>query len=120
MARLETKVNELHEIWRENRIREYEREKLAQLEREKKLRKQKELDDFKGLLNRSLRWQQVKVLREFIADARDQAVRSNTVTEEFLIWVDWATKKANWYDPCLEAEDPLLLEVDRESLTMLP
>lgn len=60
----------------------------------------------------------MKVLREFIADAKAQAISSNTVSDEFLRWVEWATKKADWYDPYLEEEDSLLGEVDKETLSI--
>jgi hypothetical protein len=79
LAKIETKIDELHECWRQNRIREEEENKRLQILKEKEQRKQKELRDFKKLLNKSLRWQQVKILRDFIADAEARAVLSNEV-----------------------------------------
>jgi len=118
VAKIETKIDELHECWRKNRIREEEENKRLQIQKEKEQRKQKELRDFKKLLNKSLRWQQVKILRDFISDAEARAISSNAVSDEFKSWKAWAVKKADWYDPYLEAEDALLIEVDKEKLSM--
>lgn len=118
LAKIETKIDELHECWRQNKIREDERNRLLQIQKEKEQRKQQELGDFKMLLNKSLRWQQVRILRDFIADAEARAISTNNVTEEFKTWKVWASRKADWYDPYLELEDELLAEVDKEKLSM--
>lgn len=118
LAKIETKIDELHECWRQNKIREDERDRLLEIQKEKEQRKQQELRDFKKLLNKSLRWQQVKILRDFIADAEARAVLSQEVSDEFRNWKAWAVKKADWYDPYLESEDELLIDVDKEKLSM--
>ncbi len=63
-------------------------------------------------------WQQVKILRDFIADAETRAISTNSVSDDFKAWKVWALKKADWYYPYLEVEDALLLEVDKEKLSM--
>lgn len=118
LARIETKIDELHEFWRLNKIREDEENKRRQIQKEKEERKQQELSDFKKLLNKSLRWQQVRILRDFIADAQSRAISSQTDSHEFKQWKDWAEKKADWYDPYLETEDELLQGVDKEKLQL--
>lgn len=117
LARLETKINDLHEIWRQNRIREEEEERLRLIEREKDQRKYRELEAFKLLLNKSLRWQRVRILREFIAEVKNRPTRDSN-KDEVDEWVRWATKKADWYDPQINSEDELLSQVDRETLTI--
>ena len=113
---METKVDLLHEIWRQNRIREEEENRRIQSIKEEEDRKEQELQNFRTLLNQSRRWRQVKVLREFLADAEVRAISNNKLSEKFATWLEWATKKADWYDPYIEAEDSLLMEVDRENL----
>jgi hypothetical protein len=95
---------ELEEIWR---IQREEREKEEELIQ----RKEKELEDFKNLIGNAHQWQQAKILREYIA-----AVEQNSdsgIDEELRGWINWAKKKADWYDPLIKAEDELLGEGDR-------
>jgi hypothetical protein len=42
--------------------------------------------------------------------------RTHTNSEELKNWLNWARKKADWYDPFTEAEDQLLCDADRNSL----
>jgi len=116
IARLETKVEELHEIWRQNRIREEKEKERIRLVEEAQKRKEDELKDFKTLLNQADRWKRVQVLREFISDAKSRAVLNDQSPDKFDVWLDWATKKVNWYDPYIESQDELLVDVDRETL----
>lgn len=117
LARLETKVDDLHEIWRKNQIREDEEKQRIQLIEEAQKRKENELKAFKSLLNQAERWKKVQGLREFLHDAKTRATVDNRNSDKFNSWFDWATKKVNWYDPYIEAQDELLVEVDREKLT---
>ena len=33
-------------------------------------------------------------------------------------WLNWARKKADWYDPFVESNDELLSEANKEKLTL--
>jgi hypothetical protein len=57
------------------------------------------------------------MLREFIDDVEHKAVEKNSVTNELGSWIKWARKKADWYDPFVEAYDELLHGADRERLS---
>ena len=117
LANLEIKVKELKE---ENlRIKEYwakEREK-ERIELEKKKGKEKELYGFMRLLKKAKRWRKATMLRDYINAVEIKAIESGNVSEDFKNWLMWAQKKADWYDPNIEAEDKLLEGVDKDSLT---
>lgn len=40
------------------------------------------------------------------------------LTDELRDKIDWIRKKADWYDPFIEAEDELMRGIDREELKM--
>ncbi|HEX5167634.1 MAG TPA: hypothetical protein VFW11_00570 [Cyclobacteriaceae bacterium] len=47
----------------------------------------------------------------------DAARRDGTVNEDVRNWIEWARKKADWYDPNIEQEDELLGIVDKSALS---
>lgn len=115
IAKLEIRGKELAE---EELIREKER--AIQKEKEQKRRdlekvKEKELLDFKSLLLKAKRWQEAEFIRHYL-----NTVEKTPLQDEFkpLLreWIEWARKKADWYDPTIEADDELLKDVDREKL----
>jgi hypothetical protein len=115
IAKLEIRGKELRE---EELIREKER--AIQKEKEQKRRdlekvKEKELQDFKSLLLKAKRWQEAEFIRNYL-----NTVEKTPLQDEFkpLLseWIEWARKKADWYDPTIEADDELLKDVDREKL----
>ena len=59
---------------------------------------------------------QVTLIRNYIDDLEAKAKARNTLTDEFKDWVFWARKKADWFDPTLEAEDDLLNDDDKKKL----
>ena len=77
-------------------------------------KKEKELVDFKNLLISSELWHKAENLRQFIDKMEESFTSSNNTLLE---WLQWARKKADWYDPFIEAKDELMAEVDRETLT---
>ena len=117
LAKLETKIDELHEIQRVKRERREEEEREKRLKEEYKKRQEMELVSFKKLLNKSVRWKEVQVLREFLNDAEARALSSDQNSEEFKNWLLWARRKADWYDPYMNVEDELLKSIDKDALT---
>jgi hypothetical protein len=95
--------------WDEQRKQIEEREAL-------KKREEQELKDFKTLLARANRWHEAQFLRKFIEAMQVAATGENKETRE--AWINWATKKADWYDPLINADDTLLANVDRDRLTL--
>lgn len=104
----------------ETRIREIEQQKEEEEERirmELEQRQELELQNFKVLLKITRRWQQLKLIRGYIDELEAKSTEQNLVTEEIKEWIEWVRKKADWYDPDINAKDPLLDDVDKETLT---
>jgi hypothetical protein len=115
IAKLETRGKELRD---EKLIREKERtiqELKEQKRRDLEKVKEKELLDFKSLLHKANRWKEAEFIRNYLNE-----VEKKPLQDEFkpLLreWVEWARRKADWYDPIIEADDELLKDVDREKL----
>ena len=79
--------------------------------------KERELSDFKSTLQLAGRYQKAIELRNYISAFEDNAIKNNSLTEEQQKWIEWARKKADWYDPFLEAYDLALDGANRETLT---
>lgn len=107
---------------REERInREKEsaiREEKARIAKEIQARKEKELTDFKALFKLSKRHEEAEIIRRYIQKLEDFAISKNELTDTTKEEIAWARKKADWYDPFIESEDELLIDVNREDLTM--
>lgn len=94
--------------------KKYEEEK--QREKELQLLKDEELAKFEGLFQAATRFQKAQYLRNFIQEFEDYAIKSNTLNPEKQEWINWAKEKADWYDPFIEKEVPLLNDIDRDTL----
>lgn len=91
-----------------------QREKQQAIEQVAKQREQ-ELTSFKNLLEQANPWKQAQVLREYL-DSFSSDLPQSMLSKEKTDWLAWAKKKANWYDPKVEAEDKMLNGVDRNTL----
>jgi hypothetical protein len=78
------------------------REKIEQIKKDAEERKQAEQAAFEKLLSDSQRWNQSKLLRDYIAEAARRSADP--------AWIEWASKKADWFDPFIKLEDELLGE----------
>jgi hypothetical protein len=108
-----------------------EEERLERIESEKRKEKKKEeerllkefeekqereLEVFKTVLQDSERWHKSVNLRNYITEVEAKAIAASNVTEELKAWIDWAKKKADWYDPFIGKEDDILNGIDKASL----
>jgi hypothetical protein len=71
-------------------------------------RKMKNIENFKMMLEKSKRWNDAVVLRNYIQEVEKQAIETNALTAEKQEWLAWARSKADWYDPFVEKKDELL------------
>jgi hypothetical protein len=81
-----------------------------------KERQDKELGDFKQLMQKADRWQRLKLIRGYIDELEAKSIEMALLTDEVKEWITWARKKADWYDPQVNAPDELLQGVDRDTL----
>ena len=105
----------------EERIRreEYEEEQRQEEIRRKKHeeledKKDAELVSFRSLLLNSERWHKAENLRNYIDEYEEKAQPNDVKLQD---WLAWARRKADWYDPFINAEDQLLGEVSKEELS---
>ena len=118
LAKLEIDSDELNaEQLIRNKERE-EREKQELLRKEFQKRQEKELLAFTEIIQKAARWHKAVNLRNYIDAVEQKALAANMVSDELTSWLEWARKKADWYDPFIEGEDELLDEVDKENLTI--
>ncbi len=95
-----------------------ERELKEKIRKEYEKRQDEDLEAFRQTLNKAERWHKAENLRNYINEVELKAVAVNNLTEEIQDWLIWARKKADWYDPFIEAEDELLRNTDKENLTI--
>jgi hypothetical protein len=100
--------------WQEENAKRDEEERIK---KEYQKRKLDELEKFKKVMKKAKRRYKAEMLREFIDDVEHRAIEKNKITNELKTWITWARKKADWYDPFVEAYDELLHGADRESLS---
>jgi hypothetical protein len=107
----------------EERIRRTEREKEQAIRAEQERIKEallekgkKELEKFKQLVNDAKRYEEVKLLRAYIADLEIKA--KENLNKELNAYVQWAKAKIDWYDPSVNAPDEALSRFNRDSLKL--
>jgi len=110
LAHLEIAGEYWTNLRREQRIEDEERQEKERVRKELEQRKQNELSAFKNLLNQSVRWRKAVDLRLYIKEVEMKMYKNGELPEEQKGWIEWARKKADWYDPFIEAEDELMTE----------
>lgn len=99
---------ESSEIIRKAReAREEERRKLEEAERlreERRKRHMIEVERTVVLINKAQDYAMACKIREYVSALES----SCNLAEEDIQWIDWAKKKADWYDPIIAREDEIL------------
>ncbi|CAM3684324.1 hypothetical protein COLU111180_02820 [Cohnella lubricantis] len=94
-------------IRKEREAREEERRKLEEAERlreERRKRHMIEVERTVALTNMAQDYAMACKIREYVS-----ALESfRNLAEEDIQWIDWAKKKADWYDPIIAREDEIL------------
>jgi hypothetical protein len=114
---LELKAKKMLEeriIWEKHRKEQAEKDRIAKALQQKK---DMELADFKELLRKAKRHDLAEMIRKYILELERNALLKNTLSVEVIKEIEWARKKADWYDPFVEAYDELLHGADRERLS---
>lgn len=106
---------EWHERCRQNQLKWQEEERIR---KEFEKRQEDDLESFRQTLKNAKRWHKAENLRNYINEVESKAIVGNNLTEETKAWLIWARKKADWYDPFIEADDELLKGTDKETLTI--
>jgi len=108
--RLKNKRIELEASW----AIQHEKRRIIE---EKQIRTNKELTDFKKLLKSVSRWHIAEDLRNYLNKVEENAKGNNTYSDDLKKWIDWARKKADWYDPLISSADEYLIESDLDKFS---
>ena len=104
-------------IWR---IEAEERRKLAEESRkiaqEIQQQKDKEALRMKKMFLDATRLHQTNIIREYIKTVEAKAIENEPLTDELKDWIQWANNKADWYDPLINGDDPLLDDVYKTNI----
>lgn len=97
--------------------RGWEQQRIAtELRKQKEDLKAKEFTDFKRLVADANRWSQAEMIRNYINELEKKGFKKGIELTEFVSWIEWARKKADWLDPDIELYEEALAEVDRTKL----
>jgi hypothetical protein len=114
MARIELEGQRLADesaYYKKQREKQERKEKREQALQE---RIEKELKHFNDMLDQAVRWRKAKDLRAYIDEREKNAMAKDQMTDQFKRWLTWARKKADWYDPFVDAKDKLLKHVEKD------
>jgi len=111
-AELERERNYRIEVAEHRRLEE-ERRKIAQ---EIKQQKDNEALRMKKLFLGATRLHQTNIIRMYIKTIEAKAIENEQLTDELKDWIQWAYKKADWYDPLINGDDPLLDDVYKTNI----
>lgn len=116
ISRVELDIEYYERAWTENAKRE-QNKKANEDEKAKILTSKKaELDAFKALLRSAQRHHKVKLVRDYINYKEEVAKQNSSYDESLKHWIEWARKKADWYDPNVNTLDSILDEVDKDKI----
>jgi hypothetical protein len=95
-------------------------EERKQSELERKKRTNAELEKFNAILIQQNRWHQAQIMRDYLNQYENYFQNLNQLDEQKKEWLDWARKKADWYDPFIELNDVIMERIDRDKLEPIP
>jgi hypothetical protein len=111
------RAGELKEREIQRQKNEQERQERARLREAFEERQKKELSKFKQLLFDAHRFTIANQVRAYADHIENDAKQKNCLNDEAKGDIEWARKKADWFDPTLaEQKDELLDSIDKETL----
>lgn len=103
--------------WKEEaRIKKILQDERDRIRKEFEKLRDDDLNKFKELIENSKRYQKVEMIRKYINTVKNYSKENNTFDNKIQDWVEWANKKADWFDPLINAEDKLLDDIDKDTL----
>ena len=118
LQKLEDAAEEMRQEQIANEERRRENERKEALRREREALEDKELKALQMLMSQAKRWEQIKMLRNYINDMESMAKSKGNLDDKMASWIIWAKEKADWFDPSINREDELLEHVDKHTLNM--
>jgi hypothetical protein len=109
--RLKEERIERERYWANQRKKERKEKKIQD-------RQEKELNDFKDLFRNAKRHAKAEDIRKYADELERVAKEKNILNDDLKDKIEWARKKADWYDPFIEADDKLMEGIDRDDLKL--
>lgn len=108
VARLEMDAQKEAE-WRErSRLAEIRHAEEQRIRREKEAIRKAEQEKFDLLLKQAERFDKAQKIRALVAAAKAKALDDVQISQKRKDWIEWASRKADWYDPLCESKDDIL------------
>lgn len=112
LIKIESDFSEMSNLRKVRQLEEAKREELQKTEREKQKLKEDELNKFIQFYNNAHRWKNYNILKEYFDFINTQSDKSSQ-TEQ---WLEWASKKLEWYNPLTDVKEEFLEDVDKDTL----
>ncbi len=103
----------------DQKIRQMEWDATAKIKEDLEKLRTTELNGFIELKNNSIKWENAQRIRRFLDEMEARAQAERNLDDKLRTYLEWARKKADWYDPLVSADDELMGEVDKDSLTVV-
>jgi hypothetical protein len=117
-ARIELLCKEMKEREDEWRKSREEQEEKARNEMRSRELQEAELNKFMALLSAAHRHNQIELMKVYIDDVESTLEEKGEERPELEEWIKWARRKLEWYDPSVALDDPLLADIDRDTLKL--
>lgn len=114
LIRIESDFLSMHERRELRKSEQQRKEQLEKIEQKQQQIKKNELDKFKKFYNDAHRWKRYNVLKDYF-DFIKALDNKSPQTEE---WLEWASKKLDWYNPLVDIKEDLLDDIDKVTLTL--
>lgn len=102
---MEAKARDWAEMMANIELDRHNKKVQQESEAVKKALEEQELHSFNELLLDAERFNKAKMLRIYIEAFKEKALGSGPITIETDLWIQWALKRANWYDPLTNVEN---------------
>lgn len=114
LIKIENEFQRIFEMRQQWKVEQQKQEEIRKIAEAKQKLKDDELGRFIQFYNAAHRWKKYMILKEYFEFIDNQSNKSS----ENKVWLEWASKKLDWYNPILEIDDELLSDIDRDTLTI--
>ena len=81
-------------------------------------RKEKELKNFLEILKNAKRHDNSQKIRKYADELERFSIENGSLSDDMREKIQWIRKKADWYDPFIEADDEVMDGIDRDQLKL--
>ena len=101
ISALEEEANIISEIRAENKKQSLEQDQRKESEKIAAKHRENEQREFDDLLNNAKRFQEARLIHDYVDEVEKNAIQKDKLTEELKEWINWARIKAEAYNPIM-------------------